>query len=278
MAMTQVTLTWTKVMGALGYRIYRSPMADGGAEQLIGTVGDVATYTDMGAMPMMGTAPLPAGSVGNWSVLAKLGTARQSPSVAIAPDPAMNGTFYLYAFGGSDGMNKPLASYEYLPITVAMNGQQTAAMAWKAGANPLAKGRSLAGAWTYASGGFTTIYVGGGQGVMAVEPMVEVGKVAAGGDLGMFADCTASIATTGFATVAAGPLLMSVGDDVPDKNISMATVSMDPMVVGPFAVNGTMGTARYLCGAALDGPTVFAVGGSTMGKSSANKSTEWMVY
>src|SRR3546814_14212533 len=41
-ATSTVTVNWTKVTGATGYKVYGRAT---GAEQLIATVGDVATYT-----------------------------------------------------------------------------------------------------------------------------------------------------------------------------------------------------------------------------------------
>src|SRR3546814_18846004 len=54
-ATSTVTVNWTKVTGATGYKVYGRAT---GAEQLIAPVGDVATYTDTGSVPPAG--PLPA--------------------------------------------------------------------------------------------------------------------------------------------------------------------------------------------------------------------------
>jgi hypothetical protein len=51
-----VTVNWTQVFGATGYKIYRSTAS--GAEVLIATVGAVGTYTDTGAAAGTATVPV----------------------------------------------------------------------------------------------------------------------------------------------------------------------------------------------------------------------------
>ena len=51
-----ITLTWTAVPGATGYRIYGRPPTAAGPYGLIGSVGAVTTFTDTGATPP-GVAP-----------------------------------------------------------------------------------------------------------------------------------------------------------------------------------------------------------------------------
>src|SRR3546814_12339739 len=53
-ATSTVTVNWTKVTGATGYKVYGRAT---GAEQLIATVGDVATYTDTGSVTPAGALP-----------------------------------------------------------------------------------------------------------------------------------------------------------------------------------------------------------------------------
>lgn len=49
-----VTVNWAKVAGATGYKVYGRAT---GAEQLLATVGDVATYTDTGSATPSGALP-----------------------------------------------------------------------------------------------------------------------------------------------------------------------------------------------------------------------------
>lgn len=49
-----VTVNWAKVTGATGYKVYGRAT---GAEQLLATVGDVATYTDTGSVTPSGVLP-----------------------------------------------------------------------------------------------------------------------------------------------------------------------------------------------------------------------------
>ena len=271
----QVTVSWKKVPGALGYAIYRSPTGEGGSEQLVGTVADVATYTDMGGMPMP-TTPLAPGAIGTWVKLADLGVARQGAAVAIAADPMKAGTWYLYAIGGSDGM-KAIDSYEFLPITVAMDGAQTSPAQWTAGAQKLLKARAMAGAWVHSAGGKTYVYTGGGNdGANVVESSVEVGVVTANtGDLGTTTDAVGTLGIYGFAAVTAGNQLFTVGNQVPDTKVNVAAVSMPP-VLPAFAAAGDALQARLLPGAAIDGPILFVVGGVV--QNLVTNDTEWMVY
>jgi len=50
----KININWTKVTGATGYKIYGRTT---GAEKLIATVGDVATYTDSGSVTPSGALP-----------------------------------------------------------------------------------------------------------------------------------------------------------------------------------------------------------------------------
>ena len=52
---SKVTLSWTSVAGATGYKIYRG--SSSGGEQLLATVGAVTTYTDDGSLTPSGAAP-----------------------------------------------------------------------------------------------------------------------------------------------------------------------------------------------------------------------------
>src|SRR5262249_53138849 len=135
-------------------------------------------------------------STGAWAKLPTMGTKRSGVGVAAGDDPVTAGTFYVYALLGKSDAMTAVTSYEYLKVTTAPNGRQTAGAAWAAGASQSATGRWQLGVWTATSqvsslitAPDTFIYLGGGElGNNTLSGKVEAGKVSAGGDLGMLDD------------------------------------------------------------------------------------------
>lgn len=100
----KVTLTWSAVAGATGYRVYRSQTADAtsGSEVLIATTdGATTSFVDTGAAADGGSPtvkPLGAGALGLWQSTADAIGGRSNASAVVATDP--NGDAYLYLIGG----------------------------------------------------------------------------------------------------------------------------------------------------------------------------------
>lgn len=167
----KLKLNWAQVTGASGYRIYRSPTANGSIDnmQLLGTVtcgADVACdcganpdkcqYSDDGQTATTATAPLPAGSLGVWHNLtgSALNTAREAHAAVAAPNYAASGSvqWFLYAIGGRNAAGAYLSSYEYAVVTVSPDGSQTVSTWTQVDGtgvpNALSTTRAEMGAWT----------------------------------------------------------------------------------------------------------------------------------
>jgi hypothetical protein len=245
----QLTLSWTEIAGAHGYRIYRSttPNAAASALQLLAekTCGAQPTDTcncagnpaqcrlqDDGSVVPSGNGPLPAGSLGAWHAVdgtrcssgdCLLGSAREGlATVAVQKDAT---TAFLYAVGGRNGSGTYLNTYEVATVTIAGNGTQTVAD-WAAGSHTLSSPRAELGAWLVSadnssiirSSGSPTdvwVYLGGGRTAAAtLDQNMEAGLVQANGDLGTFV--TANITAlksnvTGFGAGASNDRLYTFG-------------------------------------------------------------------
>jgi hypothetical protein len=101
----EVTLTWSAVAGATGYRVYRSPAANGvsGSEVLLSTGAITATtYVDDGSAAAASATEIPnmPGATGTWQTVTgtPLVQARLDTNATIAPDPT--GQLYVYVAGG----------------------------------------------------------------------------------------------------------------------------------------------------------------------------------
>ncbi len=195
----RVTLSWTAVPGAVGYRIYRS--AAGGAVDGAGLIADTSgtlpgtvtcssptTCTDRGATPDLGTTVLPLGSTGTWTTLAQtMGAARQAPGVTFAMDPVVPNRAYIYVFGGLNAAGAALASYEFLTVQIESDGSQTLSP-FTPGVATLTAARWRLGAYTATPddtprmAGNTYVWAGGGASATgAMVANFDGGRVTAGG-------------------------------------------------------------------------------------------------
>jgi hypothetical protein len=281
----QVTLSWTAVPGAVGYRIYRSPQVAMTSEAQIADVmgGNVTTYTDQGATAGQ-LLPLTVGATGVWRALPSMASNRESPGVTIGADPADATKFYLYVLGGRSGA--ALASYEYLPITVGNNGQQSAG-AWQAGAASLSSARYQAMAYSVSNvqasnvpAGVNYVYLGGGtpDGATALQAL-DAGRVAAGGDLGAFVASGKTMKHFGAGAAAGGNVLYDFSGEVASVGFDAALISGTPPAVTVVNNNGSgLLLGRYLPGSALSGALIYLAGGSDATRVTATTSVEWLVW
>jgi hypothetical protein len=123
----ELTLTWDRIPGASGYRVYRTPSAGLSALQVelyASTLGENATaYVERGYGTLNPSAtPFPVGSFGAWNVVHTLNTARCGHGVALAPDPADATRHHIFAIGGSSTSTTAAASgiatYESFTVQV----------------------------------------------------------------------------------------------------------------------------------------------------------------
>jgi hypothetical protein len=145
----EVTITWTAVAGATGYKIYRTRAADD-PSATVAFLADATTtsFADDGSAAPAADAlpPLTIGSLGTWTSVATLTTARMGAAVTAAQGATAN-DWFLYVGGGNDG-TQALASYEYLPITIdPTTGGQTVGTV-TVGASTIGTARWNASAWT----------------------------------------------------------------------------------------------------------------------------------
>ncbi|WP_437911387.1 kelch repeat-containing protein [Sorangium sp. So ce302] len=302
-ARIQVVLTWTPPVDSLGepipnvasYRIYRTPTANGssGGEVLLATVdGDARSFADDGAAAPGTDRPMPLGSLGRWAPLPAMGSARTGAAGAMAFDPADESRVYIYALFGLDEANEGVASYEYLPVTIAANGRQTAASAWITGTQTTSTPRWQHGAWvadravsTDIAAGDTYVFVGGGRlSGGALTGKVEAGKVAAGGDLGALSDTPKDVGASaaGYGVCAANDqlFLFGGGNGQPSSGAAAATLVSPPPSLATNSWNSeglTMTQSRYLMGSAVQSAFIFLVAGQTAADA-ASTSTEFVVW
>ena len=304
-----LTLLWSQVPGAVGYRVYRSPQPDlaSGSEELIAEVSGGATtqLTDTGLASLTPViAPLPNGALGQWRALtsAPLNSAREGFGIALAADPGqssnpdLGSAFYIYAIGGRDDTGTVLSSYEYLPVSVNSPKSHTVGT-WTSGTIDLPSARWQLGAYvlnaqssTSVPTGETWIYAGGGRGSgAAIVTEVSAVEVQTGGAL----DAGGWESVTGFTPGRAGygyaginnRLFAFGGNQGNPSNESMSAhvcpfagcgLRTFPDTAG-FNNEGTnMSVDRVLMGSTLESAFIFIVGGqSSTGPTNTVDSTIW---
>jgi hypothetical protein len=286
-----VTIEWTPVPNATGYRIYRSP-APGlgtGTEVLLAQVGAMPMYTDTG-MDNSGNSEMPhdIGDLGNWATVGTLTVPREGLGVGVAADPdsVTGDEFFLYAVGGSDDGGTVLDTYEFAPITVnPADGTQTVGPFASGGANTLTPARWQLGVYTMNNAlaiaipvGETYIYaLGGIDAGDGVVTDAEAARVGGDGTLGAWQVVdNMNPARGGFGAVGANNFLLAfAGGDVLDdttpinnsRSVPICPAAGGPCEGGPPNLenwnNDPAGMVcnRYLMGAARESATVFLIGG-----------------
>jgi len=283
------------VAGVSGYKIYRTAK-DGasGSEVLLATVTGASTITfeDDGSKTLGTAKPLPVGTTGEWLQLPAMATKREALGVAAAFDPATPTTFYVYGLMGKPTATTATGTYEYLTVTVAPNGRQTAGT-WKAGTATNAAPRSEFGAWvatrftsSLITGSATWIYLGGGKNAGGtLDGAVDAGKVAAGGDLGTFDTGPKDFSSTssGYGICSANEQLFVFGGagGAPSSGAKSAkiTTPVPTLISSSWNSEGlTMTHGRYLMGSSVQSAFIFLLGGQTDEPSTASKTTELVIW
>ena len=196
-AKVTITIEWTAVAGAAGYRIYRTvaPGDASGTELLLAEVAPTTLFfADDGVAAPAGASPLPLGALGQFAVLPAMNIPREGAGIAVATDPVDPAIHYLYMLGGRDDDSGLLDDIEWLDVTVATDGSQTIGGVWTTGSADIGPARWQLGAFTadqvtapdLIADSATWIYAGGGLAadLATMLPDVVALKVAAGGALG----------------------------------------------------------------------------------------------
>ena len=283
----QVTISWTAVPGATGYKVYRTRMA-GDAASTVAFLADVTTtsFTDDGSQtPAAGAVPpLSIGALGQWYTVGTLTTARMGAAVTAAHGATAN-DWFLYVLGGDDG-TQAVATYEYMPITIAADGSQTAGTV-ATGGKTIGTARWKSSAWTVDStvtanaGTYAWVYVGTGENTAGTNTVAQtsVGEVnPATGELTSTATTTLDLLTphsvhSGTGAVASDGFLYDFGGGPTPSTGGSSAEICGPGVVGctttapPSIANwnslgsGGVLIARYLSSAAIESAFIFVAGG-----------------
>lgn len=272
-----IELSWTPYADAAQYRIYRSSMPDmnAGSEELLAVVdGTVTSFVDDGTATITADAtPLPLGSLGAWHTVSQLTTARHSHGVAVAADPVTAGLYHLYAVAGDSGAGG-LTSIERVSVTVT--GPQ--AQAVDATATPTTASIAV-GRWelaaivgtpataSYLDGAY--LYVLGGRSANGFTRAIDIGTVAAGGDITAFASSSADMqrSRSGYASAMANNnIVFACGQNgSPSNSADKTSVSatLAPDLDASSALGGTGDLSnRYLPGFASFSGLMYVVGGN----------------
>jgi hypothetical protein len=273
-----LTVSWSMVPGAVGYRLYRSatPGAAAGTEELLAELDPTTrSFEDDGGPTMAGTLALPLGAHGRWATMPSLGVPRAGVGLAHGVDPADPSIHYLYATGGRN--TALLSSYEYLGVTVAADGTHSVGAAWTAGASGIGAARENHGVYSVdhvaapaaVPEGTSRVYVVGGFGAMLL-PDANVGTVTAGGSLGTFAAVSGiNPRSAGFVALAGnGFLYLFGGGDAPVRS----TAASGELCLSGCSPAGQIDnwnnqgfnlvSPRYLARGALESAHIFIVGGT----------------
>ncbi|RMG10855.1 MAG: hypothetical protein D6729_18890 [Deltaproteobacteria bacterium] len=287
----ELTLQWDPIPGAAGYRIYRTPGPDLGADavELLAEVsgGGAVTYTDDGTVATdPAVTPLPPGSLGVWHAVDLLPAAREAHAVVAAPDPATPNLWHLYALGGRDAGGY-LDSYAYLSVTIHPPAQPKASethtlSGWSTGTGTLQNSRAYVGAWLVdevdlppVGAGNHWIYVGPGEGPLGATGAVDAAQVPAGGDIPAFTAVNRSVSNdrrgAGYGDGSGFLYLFGGGTGGSDSGVSaeMCTstgsgCSSVPPDLEPDAWNSlgiSMSEPRVYCAAAQESAFFFVSGG-----------------
>ena len=298
-----VTLTWTAVPGAQRYRVYRTSVANKvtGTEQLLAeVVAPTTSYKDTGGATTSAVTRR-LGDLGIWHGVSSLPGSREGLALVRAPDPSVQGTYYLYALGGRASTSSAPTSHDVLKVVVAPDGGQTVGN-WSAVSNtPLSTGRWQASAASVDdiatsrfSPGHVWIYLGSGLNAAGsvILDNVDAARVGANGVLSNWIavdDMKPSRAGYGF--VAAANQLFAFGgkDALPSNTSHSAQICgigkkcgggpSDPPDLASWnslGGGGALQVPRYLTCAAVESGHIFLVGGATTsGVSATVESAVW---
>jgi hypothetical protein len=301
-----LTLHWSPVQGAVGYRIYRTPMPDQllGEARLLAEVTGVTQFVDDDTAVPTPKQPLPLGALGLWHQAGTLDVPREGAGIAAAPDPDDPDGVFLYAIGGRDAAGATVATYTFARIAIAPDGAQTvdpftsgmpflASGRWQFAALPMDHDRASivpdGDTWVYAMGGFNA------AGTALVRD-VTAGHVAADGTFDQTFEVDQMVpGAAGYGVAGANNFLFAFGGSsggTPGAGSGSAKlcaageagcsggvpgIPEPPDLVNWNALGFTLEQARYLPGSALESAFIFLVGGAsdTAGATTTTERTHW---
>jgi len=120
-----ISLVWSEVTGAAGYRVYRNEPGDTGTMHWLAEVA-TASFTDTGTVTDASRSPMQQGDLGTWHPVGSgLNVPRELSGFTAVKKVGSDTEFVLYAVGGSNMTDSALASYEYADLTIEPNGTQS---------------------------------------------------------------------------------------------------------------------------------------------------------
>jgi len=288
--LAHIDITWTAVPGAIGYRVYRSPVADSGSgtEELLADEIVVLTeaYTDVGDATTPLTAPLPNGSLGSWRNVAQLpgldaaDAAREGACVGAGRDPVTD-TSYLYVAGGRDGNGLIRDTISYLDIDTSVPDQVVGS--FTTSANTLDEPKWMCTSYVVAEDFHTVVavdetwmYFGMGDNGTGLSKVNEAGQISAGGELINYQDAgDINSNKSGLSGFAANNFLYTIGGATgsgPTERGHETSISgLVPILDNWSSLGGVvLSTERELAGSASESSIWYIVGGVDAGGTASD--------
>ena len=290
LAPARVGLSWEPVDDAVGYRIYRSPEADGGSRTM-GWVADVdgdTSWQDTGLSADTSLVPLDQGDLGEWAELDPLPQPRAGACLADATDPAPDPErTHLLVAGGYDDDGTVLDSITRMTVTVASELEQSTTT-WDTLPESLDTPRWACRAYVATDEAHTVVddetwvWFAGGHGTSNVQGTVDAGQVLEGGSLDQWQTVDKlSPGRAGFGGAAASDQLYAFGGQKGEPSASGVSASIEegavPDLVNWNSLGDSMSEARYLPGTAVESGVMVIIGGET-DTAGATTSVDWTPF
>ncbi len=284
------TICWQQVDDAVGYRVYRSAEPDASSASVAWLADADATlcFQDTGDEVDLDLEPLPEGSLGSWSEVAELDTARRAPCVAAArdqaPDPEL---FHLYVAGGMANDGSLLDSIERLDVTVESQRVQAVDHAGTLDVT-LSEARWQCRGYTVDDSLHSVVedeawvFFAGGLDERDATGTVDRGQVGIYGELDDWGTARSmSPARAGFAHASASDFLYAFGGQQgsPSSTGTSAELELDSAldIRNWNSLGDGLQTERLLPGSAQESAVIFVLGGQTSSQD-ATTSTECTHY
>ncbi|HEX8950270.1 MAG TPA: hypothetical protein VF945_00425, partial [Polyangia bacterium] len=290
---SKVTLTWTAVPKAAGYRVYRTAMVNGTSqtEVLLKDAVTMTTFVDDGTGAPGSATPLAQGELGVWVDVAALNQPRRSLGLAMAHDPT--GNAYLYAVGGDKAASDTPATADLLDTYefAKLGSDGLTLTAWTQDAtHKLAAPRTMLqspvgehatslsvvapASYVYAVGGYTS------GAPLVVQNNYEAATVAADGSLSWAAGLTSNKIHAGLSSILVADQLFMLGgiDALPMGDAAKAQYATPPAFANNFStdpasihdVGGTENIAA-LTGLIWESAHFYLLGGTTDGTAALKR-------
>mgnify|MGYP000014381209 CR=1 FL=1 len=274
-----VRLTWTAVPDATGYRIYRTDAPDASTAELgwlADTGSDAPSFLDTGGSVDFAQAPLIEGALGMWAAMPALQHLRQSPCLAVAPDPHPDPVrFHIYAAGGLGGGGLARQDIERLEVKVTSPREQLYGR-WTSDGQHLSEGRhacsgfAVDSAWhdVVADGESYVLFAGGYTSDGRASGTVDGAQIGENGTLVDWAPITSmSPSRAAFAGASVGNTLYIFGGQQGRPNAGGISAALDadalPDVENWNSLARALSEPRLYPGSAQESAVLVVVGGQT---------------